>query len=100
MYGCSGRSKTWRVSPYSATCAAYITSSRSEKWLTSDMSCVTKMTAKPSRSCSSLIWTISERWATTSRAEVGSSMMIRSGVNRSAIAIMARWRMPPESWCG
>ena len=64
----------------SATWPAYITSSRSKKWLTSDMSCVTKITAKPSSFCSSLICTISERWATTSSAEVGSSMMIRSGV--------------------
>ena len=77
-----------------------MTSSRSEKWLTSDMSWVTKITAKPSFRCSSLICTISERCATTSSADVGSSMMIRSGVNRRAMAIMARWRIPPDSWCG
>ena len=64
------------------------------------MSCVTKITAKPSFCWSSLICTMSDRCATTSSADVGSSMMIRSGVNSSAIAIIARCRMPPESWCG
>ncbi len=100
LYGWRGASKTVRVGPNSTTCPEYITISRSEKWLTSDMSWVTKMTAKPSCSWSSLICTISERCATTSSADVGSSMITRSGVNSIAIAIMARWRMPPESWCG
>src|SRR5262249_20960983 len=100
VYGCRRCSNTCPVRPSSATCAAYITSKRSEKWRTSDMSCVTKMTAKPSCSWSSLICTIRERCPTTSRAEVGSSMMISSGVKSSAIAIIARCRMPPESWCG
>ena len=48
VYGCSGSSKTRRVAPSSATWPAYITISRSEKWLTSDMSWVTKMIANPS----------------------------------------------------
>ncbi len=100
VYGCSGSSKTRRVGPSSATWPAYITISRSEKWLTSDMSWVTKTIANPRVAWSSLICTISERWATTSSAEVGSSMITRSGVNSSAIAIIARCRMPPESWCG
>src|ERR1700761_287587 len=64
------------------------------------MSWVTKTIATPSDRCSSLICTISERWATTSSAEVGSSMITRSGVNSSAIAIIARCRIPPDSWCG
>nr|WP_284253208.1 hypothetical protein [Pseudolysinimonas kribbensis] len=96
-YGCAGVSNTVRVSPSSTSCPAYMTSSRSEKWLTSDISCVTNSTAKPSRCCSSLIWSMSERCATTSSAEVGSSMMTSSGENSSAMAIIARWRMPPES---
>ena len=74
--------------------------SRCEKWLTSDMSWVTKTTAKPSSACRFLMCTISERCATTSSADVGSSMMTRSGANSRAIAIMDRCRMPPESWCG
>src|ERR1700761_3761840 len=64
------------------------------------MSWVTKTTAKPISRCSSLICVISERCATTSSAEVGSSMITRSGVNSRAIAIIARCRIPPDSWCG
>ena len=36
----------------------------------------------------------------TSRAVVGSSAMSRSGLQVIAMAIMARWRMPPENSCG
>ena len=36
----------------------------------------------------------------TSRAVVGSSQMSSFGSHASAIAIIARWRWPPESWCG
>ncbi len=36
----------------------------------------------------------------TSRPVVGSSMITTSGSTASAIAIMTRWRMPPESSCG
>ena len=36
----------------------------------------------------------------TSSAEVGSSAISTLGLQASAMAIMARWRMPPESWCG
>ena len=36
----------------------------------------------------------------TSRAVVGSSAMRRLGLHDSAMAIITRWRMPPESWCG
>ena len=97
LYGCSGVSNTCWVGPNSATCPAYITISRSEKWRTRDMSWVTKMIAKPSRCCRSLICTISDRCATTSSAEVGSSMMTRSGVNSMAIAIMDRCRIPPDN---
>ena len=38
-------------------------------------------------------------WMVTSRAVVGSSAMRMSGPQARAMAIMARWRMPPEnSW--
>ena len=36
----------------------------------------------------------------TSRAVVGSSAISSFGLQTSAIAIMTRCRMPPESWCG
>ena len=36
----------------------------------------------------------------TSSAVVGSSAISRSGAQASAIAIITRWRMPPDIWCG
>ena len=41
-------------------------------------------------------------WActVTSSAVVGSSAMSTDGSRASAIAIITRWRMPPENWCG
>ncbi len=36
----------------------------------------------------------------TSSAVVGSSAISSAGLQASAMAIIARWRMPPESWCG
>ncbi len=45
---------------------------------------------------SSRIWA----WIVTSRAVVGSSAMSSFGSHDSAIAIMTRWRMPPDSSCG
>ena len=41
-------------------------------------------------------------WActVTSSAVVGSSAISSVGLRAMAMAIMARWRMPPENWCG
>ena len=64
------------------------------------MSWVMKMTEKPSVSRSRIIWPRICRCTTTSSAVVGSSMMTTSGSSASAIAIITRCRMPPESWCG
>ncbi len=36
----------------------------------------------------------------TSSAVVGSSAMSNRGSLASAMAIITRWRWPPESWCG
>ena len=59
-----------------------------------------KRTAKPrSRLSASICWRIS-RWTTTSSAVVGSSMITSSGSSASAIAMITRCRMPPESSCG
>ncbi len=49
-----------------------------------------------SSSMTSRIWACT----VTSRAVVGSSAMSRSGSSTSAIAIIARCRMPPENSCG
>ncbi len=39
-------------------------------------------------------------WTITSRAVVGSSASSTRGLQASAIAMAARWRMPPENSCG
>ena len=39
-------------------------------------------------------------WIITSSAVVGSSAMTTFGLQAKAMAIMARWRIPPEYWCG
>jgi hypothetical protein len=36
----------------------------------------------------------------TSSAVVGSSAIISSGSHDNAMAIITRWRMPPENSCG
>ena len=47
--------------------------------------------AKSSRICACTV---------TSSAVVGSSAISNSGSLARAIAIITRWRWPPESWCG
>ena len=39
-------------------------------------------------------------WIVTSSAVVGSSAISSFGLQASAIAIITRCRMPPDSWCG
>ena len=39
-------------------------------------------------------------WMVTSRAVVGSSAMSSFGSHSRAMAIITRWRIPPESWWG
>ena len=39
-------------------------------------------------------------WIVTSSAVVGSSAIRTCGSTESPIAIIARWRMPPENSCG
>ena len=63
-------------------------------------SCVMKTTAEPVRTCTSLISSRICAWIVTSSAVVGSSAMITSGSFAIIIAIIARWRIPPENSCG
>ena len=51
-------------------------------------------------SCSSRIRSRICAWMVTSSAVVGSSAISTFGLQASAMAIITRWRMPPESWCG
>ena len=57
-------------------------------------------TAKPNRSRSAVSSSRISRWVTTSSAVVGSSRITTWGSSARAIAIMTRWRIPPDSSCG
>ena len=56
--------------------------------------------AIPRSRCSRRSRSSSCAWIVTSSAVVGSSAISTSGSGASAIATAARWRSPPESWCG
>ncbi len=58
------------------------------------------MTAEPNSCWRSRIRSRIWAWTVTSSAVVGSSAISSEGSLTSAIAIIARWRMPPENWCG
>ena len=54
----------------------------------------------PIRACSSLSSFKICACTVTSNAVVGSSAISSSGRLASAIAIITRWRCPPDNWCG
>src|SRR5881628_861101 len=99
-YGCEGRSKTLSVVPSSTISPAYMITMRSETSATTEMSCVMIIIARSSSRCKSRISPKMRSCMITSRAVVGSSAMIRSGLQASAIAIIARCFIPPENSCG
>ena len=100
VYGWSGWSKSSSFGASSDARPAYMTIT---VWATSaitDRSCVIRITPMLN---SFLIRAISSRicaCTVTSSAVVGSSAIRMSGLWSSAIAIMARCRIPPEYWCG
>ena len=67
---------------------------------TTPRSWVTKITPLSLSRLSCLISSRIWAWMVTSSAVVGSSAMRTLGDSDSAIAIIARWRMPPENSCG
>ena len=96
-YGCRMRVKTSVVVAASAIRPAYITSTRSARSAMTPMSWVMRTTdmsrSRRSRSSRSRIWA----WMVTSRAVVGSSAIRSFGVQTRPMAIITRWRKPPES---
>ena len=73
---------------------------RSARLACTDMSWVTNRIDEPSSRWISWIIARTSFWTTTSSAVVGSSAMMNSGRQTVASAMVTRWRMPPESWCG
>ena len=57
-------------------------------------------TATPSRRERSFINSRICAWMVTSSAVVGSSAIRSLGLQASAMAIITRWRIPPDNWCG
>ena len=58
------------------------------------------ITATPSRRDRSFISSRICAWMVTSSAVVGSSAISSLGLQARPMAIITRWRMPPDSWCG
>ena len=100
VYGCFGSAKMTSVAPRSTTRPAYITLMRSHIPETTPRSWVIRITAVPSLRDSSLMISRIWAWIVTSSAVVGSSAIRTSGLHERAMAIMTRWRMPPENWWG
>ena len=100
VYGCRRSWNSTRVGPRSTTRPAYITAMRSVRPATTPRSWVMRiMPIDRSR-----FWVSSRSricfWMVTSSAVVGSSATSRWGPQARAMAIVTRWRMPPDSWCG
>src|SRR5439155_4489643 len=96
VYGMSGRVITGTTPPFSTIAPAYITMTRSATSATTPRLWVTKITAMPVACCSSFISSRICACTVTSSAVVGSSAISTRGLQASAMAIITRWRMPPE----
>src|SRR5580658_3752044 len=100
VYGCAGARNSACTSAVSIIRPEYSTATRSQVSATTPRSWVTRITLIASsarrRRSSLRIWS----WMVTSNAVVGSSASSNFGPGASAMAIMARWRMPPENSCG
>ncbi len=100
VYGCVGVLKSVATSAYSTILPAYITATSWEISATTPRSWVMISTPMPTSACSERIRSRIWAWIVTSSAVVGSSAMRSFGLQTSDIAIITRWRMPPDSWCG
>ncbi|MGY3120698.1 hypothetical protein ACVWXQ_004635 [Bradyrhizobium sp. S3.14.4] len=88
------------VASVSTACPPYITTVRSAISATTPISWVMKRIDIPSSCWSSFRSSRICAWMVTSSAVVGSSAINSFGLQASAIAIITRWRMPPEKRCG
>ena len=100
VYGCCGSRKIADFGPSSTTRPAYITTMRSASSATTPMSWVMSRIEEPYSRCRRFISSRICAWIVTSSAVVGSSAISSDGLHESAIAIITRWRIPPENWCG
>ncbi len=96
VYGCRGLPNSRAVLVCSMTRPAYMTTARSARPAMTPRSWVTRITAMPSRLRRSSISSRICFWIVTSSAVVGSSAISSRGSAASAMAIITRWRIPPE----
>ena len=89
-----------RLLATSAARPAYITSTSSAMSATTPRSWVIMIRAVSESRCSRSSRSRICACTVASSAVVGSSAMISLGDSDSAIAIIARCRIPPENWCG
>ena len=68
--------------------------------ITHDLAVVISSRLRPCCRCSRASRSITWAWMVTSSAVVGSSAISRRGWQAMAMAIITRWFMPPQSWCG
>ena len=83
--------------PLSITLPWYMTTTSEAILATTPRSWVMMSSAMPSSDWRSLISFRIWAWIVTSSAVVGSSAISSAGRQISAMAIIARWRRPPES---
>ena len=100
VYGCWGWANSTSVVASSTMRPAYMTATRSAISATMPRSWVMRMMAMPRSARSWLIRSRIWAWMVTSRAVVGSSAISSSGPAASAMAIITRWAMPPDSSWG
>ena len=101
--GCTGGSGGRTAPPRRASSMvrpAYMTTTRSAMSATTPRSCVMSRTAVPISARRLRSTSRMPAWMVTSSAVVGSSATSSRGRQATAIAIITRCRMPPESWCG
>ena len=98
--GAQARRRLRRAVPVSTTSPAYITTTRAAMRATMPRSWVMSTRPMANSRCSSASRCRICAWIVTSSAVVGSSARISDGEHISAMAIITRWRRPPESWWG
>ena len=100
VYGCCGAANSSATGACSTISPAYMTETRLATRATTPRSWVMSSSPSPSSRCKSASKRRICTCTVTSSAVVGSSATSSSGSHSSAVAIITRWRSPPESWCG
>ena len=92
--------KRVEASAVSTIFPAYITPMRRARPATTPRSWVMRIMAMPSSSCSDPKRSRICFCTVTSSAVVGSSAISSLGLQAKAMAMVTRWRIPPDSWWG